>query len=77
VEVGACREAPQVRLSLACGKIKNEADRAKIRAHFEGQGWELWDETWLRERLRHMADRGYENQVSAVVAKLLIRGKVD
>jgi len=24
-----------------------------------------------------MADRGYENQVSAVVAKLLLRGKVD
>lgn len=69
-EAGACREAPQVRLSLACGKIKNDADRARIRADFEGQGWELCDEPWLREHLRQMAEQGYQNQVSAVVAKL-------
>jgi hypothetical protein len=49
-EAGTCREAPEVRLSLACGKIQNEENRAKIRAHFEAQGWELWDELWLRER---------------------------
>jgi hypothetical protein len=76
-ETGACREAPEIRLSLACGKIRNEADRAAIRTHFEAQGWELWDEPWLRERLHEMAEQGYENQVSAVVAKLLLRGKVD
>lgn len=76
-EAGACREAPQVRLALACGKIRNEADRTALSAHFKAQDWELWDEPWLRERLREMADQGYENQVSAVVAKLLLRGKVE
>jgi hypothetical protein len=74
---GACREKPQVRLALACGKIRNEADRKAIRAHFEAQGWDLWDEPWLRDHLKRMAEQGYENQVSAVVAKLLLRGKVD
>ena len=34
-------------------------------------------ELLLRERLERMAKRGYENQVSAVVAKLLLRGKVE
>jgi hypothetical protein len=77
VESGACREDPQVLLSLACGKIRSEPDRAAIRAHFEAQGWDLWDEPWLRERLQRMAQQGYENQVSAVVAKLLLRGKVE
>ncbi len=76
-ESGACREAPQIRFSLACGKIRNEADRVAIRAHFEARGWELWDEPWLREHLQRMAEQGYENQVSAVVAKLLLRGKVE
>jgi|SRR6266540_1575427 len=38
------------------------------------QGWDLWDEAWLRERLARMAAKGYENQVSAVVSKLLLRG---
>lgn len=69
---GACREAPQVLLSLAAGKIRNETDRTAIRAHFGAQGWDLWDEPWLRERLQRMAQQGYENQVSAVVAKLLL-----
>jgi hypothetical protein len=76
-ESGACREAPQVRLALACGKIRNEADRKAIRAHFEAQGWDLWDEPWLRDHLKRMSEQGYENQVSAVVAKLLLRGRVD
>lgn len=44
---GAGREMPQVRLALACDKVRNE-DRAAIRAHFDRKGWELWDESWLR-----------------------------
>jgi hypothetical protein len=61
----------------ACGKIRSDTDRVAIRTHFEAQGWDLWDEPWLRERLQRMAQQGYENQVSAVVAKLLLRGKVE
>jgi hypothetical protein len=76
-ESGACRTEANVRLALACGKIRNDVDRAAIRAHFDKQGWDLWDEAWLRERLQRMAQSGYENQVSAVVAKLLLRGKVE
>jgi hypothetical protein len=75
--VGACRDAPQVRLSLACGKVRNETDRAAISTHFEAQGWDFYDERWLRERLQRMAQQGYENHVSAVVAKLLLRGKLE
>jgi hypothetical protein len=73
---GACRPDPEIRLCLACGKVY-ESGRAKLRAHFEAQGWDLWDEPWLREKLRCMASLGYENEVSAVVAKLLLRGKVE
>lgn len=46
-------------------------------AHFEAQGWDLWGEPWLREKLKQMATLGYENQVSAVVANLLLRGKIE
>ena len=72
---GACAKAPKVRLALACGKIRNESDRVAIRAHFDAKGWDLWDEKWLRERLQRLSNQSYENQVSAVVAKLLLRGK--
>ncbi len=75
-ESGACGNNAAVQLCLACGRIASEIDRSGLRAHFAAKQWELWDEPWLRERLRTMAKRGYENQVSAVVAKLLLRGEV-
>lgn len=76
-EVGAYRPDPAIKLCLACGRIASDADRAGLRDHFAGKGWDLWDESCLRERLNQMSDQGYENQVSAVVAKLLLRGKVE
>ena len=48
-----------------------------VRDHFAAKGWLLWDELRLREKLKKMSDQGYENQVSAVVAKLLLRGKAE
>lgn len=71
---GACRPDPTIRLTLACGNVRNDTDREAIRAHFKAHDWDLWDEAWLRSRLKVMASRGYENQTSAVVAKLLLRG---
>ena len=77
VNSGACRSDPSVKLCLACGRIASNADREGLHKHFAEKGWELWDEPWLRNRLQVMSQRGYENQVSAVVAKLLLRGKVE
>tara|TARA_R110000868_G_scaffold70819_3_gene207976 strand:- start:14430 stop:14972 length:543 start_codon:yes stop_codon:yes gene_type:complete len=70
---GACLPNATTQLCLACGRIASDTDRQGLQKHFATQGWELWDEAWLRERLREMSEGGYENQVSAVVAKLLLR----
>jgi hypothetical protein len=74
-ECGACAPRADIRLCLACGRIASDDDRAGLHKHFAERGWELWDEDWLRDKLRAMSERGYENQVSAVVAKLLLRGR--
>jgi hypothetical protein len=74
-ESGFCGPNPSVKLCLACGKIE-ERSREAIGRIFVEQGWELWDENWLRERLSRMAAKGYENQISAVVSKLLLRGSL-
>ncbi|MBR0793756.1 hypothetical protein JQ631_32140 [Bradyrhizobium manausense] len=76
-EAGSCSSDPSVTLCLACGRIASDKDRQKIREHFATNGWQLWDENWLRERLKSMAAGGYENQVSAVVSKLLLRGRAE
>jgi hypothetical protein len=76
-ESGACRPNAEVKLCLACGRIASDTDRTGLHKHSAEKGWELWDELWLRERFKRMSDQGYENQVSAVVAKLPFRGKVE
>lgn len=73
----ACAPDATVKLCLACGRIATTADREGLHKHFAAKGWDLWDEPWLREKLEIMSKRGYENQVSAVVSKLLLRGKVE
>jgi hypothetical protein len=44
-----------------------------MKAHFRRKGWMLWDDKWLRDGLKRAAASGYDNQVAAVVAKLLLR----
>lgn len=75
-ECGACAQNADVKLCLAAGKIR-KPDREWLHTHFNAHGWELWDEPWLRKQLRVMSQQGYENQVSAVVAKLLLRESVE
>ena len=73
---GACQPNPEVKLCLACGKIKGGCQEW-LGHHFRERGWGLWDVNYLRNRLEEMAGGGYENQVSAVVAKLLVRGRIE
>lgn len=76
VDEKRCRPNPNLRLALVCGHTKKSA-RDELKKHFEAKGWDLYDEEWLRKKLRKMAAGGYENQVSAVVAKVLLRGSPD
>lgn len=73
IELSLIREDPVVKLALVCGKIVREKDRKLLKQHFEKNGWLLWDDAWLREKLTGMSKGGYENSSVAVVAKLLLR----
>lgn len=72
VEAGTCPADVKLRLCLACGNIASERDRSKLRSHFANMGWELWDESWLRERLLKLAKSSYDNEVLAIAAKLIV-----
>jgi hypothetical protein len=77
VKSGACPSDARIKLCLACGRIASESDRFGLHTLFEEKEWDLWDEHWLRDRLEKMADPdyGYEDQITAIVAKLLLRRK--
>jgi len=72
-ELGLSKNNPKVKLCLACGRIASDSDRTSLHKHFKFKGWELWDESWLRDELSRMSKTGYENETAAVVAKLLLR----
>ncbi len=40
---------------------------------FEKRSWKLFDSKWIRDALNNAADTSYEDDVAAVVAKLLLR----
>ncbi len=74
-EAGFCRSSPKVVLCLAAGKIKNSRDRDSLRTFFSRRQWELLDEEWIGDRVRKIADAGYEDDVAIIVAKILERGR--
>lgn len=74
VEAGLIGSNPNVKLALVCGKIIRDRDRQQLLEHFNKNGWFLWDDEWLKEKLQAMSAGGYENSPVAVVAKLLLRG---
>lgn len=75
VETGACAANPRVTLCLAVGKIAGGTDLDGLTEHFHANGWRLFDDAWVRERLMTAAQCGYENDVAFVVSKLLLRKK--
>lgn len=72
---GACRRAPKVRLCLATGKIATSTDRTGLAGLFRRNGWMLFDDAWVRRKLRETANAAYENDVALVVAKVLLRAR--
>jgi hypothetical protein len=72
--VRSCRKSPKVRLCLAAGRVVSEKDRERLKSYFDSRGWLFFDKEWIRAGLEAYAGGGFENDVVAVVAKLLLRG---
>jgi hypothetical protein len=71
-DAGLCQPGVNPILGMAVGKFK-KGHAERIRSLFTTQGWTLFDPDWLREKLKRLSTRSYQNQVSSVVAKLLLR----
>lgn len=72
---GSCRPQPKVRLALATGKIAKVTDRDALNAWFDSNGWILFDDHWVQEKLQELKDSRYENDIAFVAAKLALRNK--
>ena len=73
IETGLCRSSPKITLCLVAGHVASDQDRILLRDHFQRQEWQFWDEEWLIASLDELAMCEYENEVSTIVAKILLR----
>ncbi len=76
VKDGLCKESSKVLLCLATGKITSSREREKVNAMFNKKGWKLYDDVWIADKVKAFASLGYENDVAAVVAKIILRNKI-
>jgi len=62
----------KVHFGLVAGKIR-PSDAKALPEYFSKRGWHLFGPDWIKREVAQLADSGYSNDVSAVVAKLLLR----
>ncbi len=76
VKDGLCNESSEVQLCLATGKISSDSERVKVKELFIKREWKLYDDEWIADKVKAFASLGYENDVAAVVAKIILKNKV-
>lgn len=72
---GFCAPDPSVKFCLAAGKI--HGDESQLEEIFKENGWLLWTPRFFQGELKALSESGYENNIAAVVTKLLQRGTAD
>jgi hypothetical protein len=71
VKDGSCAPWPKLSFGLAAGKING--DERLLAAHFKKKRWELWTPSMIRHALSDFSKTKYENNIAAVVTKILLR----
>lgn len=71
---GLSAEKPKITLALATGNIATPKDRDELLKHFRSHKWVLFDDNWIRDRLADFKESDYENEMTHVCAKILLRG---
>lgn len=73
VNSGMCAPSLKVKLCLVAGKVATKNDHERIEKLFNRRRWGFYDHSWLKKKLLAVSESGYENQVAAVVAKIILR----
>jgi len=71
VKEGLCPENVTVQLCLAVGRIAGGTNRDQLLMYFEKNGWKLFDDRWICDRVKKLADEDYQDDVAVLVAKIM------
>jgi len=62
----------QMKLGLVAGNIYQDRSE-EIRKHLESSGWFFWSPEDIQGKVEKLAEAGYENELSIITAKILLR----
>jgi len=68
---GLCPTDPSVKMGLAAANVASDRDRERLQAKFNQEGWRFFDDRWIRQRVRELADQDYVDDLAVLVAKLM------
>jgi hypothetical protein len=72
IEKGALAERVEPKLCLAAGKVA-EGERESLNKLFKENDWCLWDDECIKGKLKRLAAGKYENEVTDMVVKMLLK----
>ena len=72
LKLGLINERTKIRYALAAGKIHNERDEMNIVKHFSDvqRQWILFSPKQIKKKIKEFADKGWEDDVVIMTAKL-------
>ncbi|MEI7752557.1 MAG: hypothetical protein WCJ71_10790 [Candidatus Omnitrophota bacterium] len=62
----------KVKFGLAAGKIYSD-DEKRLASHFAKKGWELFTPRQIKDRIKALAEKPWENNEVVLTAKLILR----
>lgn len=73
LEKGLVNSRTTVNYALAVGKFYSLKDEPVTRAHFKKRGWKLFSPEQIKDGIRTLAERSWEDDIVTMTAKLLLR----
>lgn len=70
-KVGLIRSNPTMQYALVAGHIATESDRNELNKYFKEQGWQFYDDQWIKGKLENLRELDYENHVIVILTKIL------
>jgi len=69
---GLINEKTKINYALAAGKFHTSKDEAATEAFFSKRGWKLFTPKKIKDKIRKLAERGYEDNLATITAKLIL-----
>ena len=70
---GLINEDTKINYALAAGNIHSLADESKISGYFLQRGWELFSPKKIKDKVRELSQKGWEDNLVTITAKLILR----